>query len=50
LEAAVEREDFSVMNKLVTALSQPFAHTNEQQEYASLPEASSQPYRTFCGT
>ncbi|PIJ97368.1 hypothetical protein CTN02_14560 [Lysinibacillus sphaericus] len=50
LEAAVEREDFSVMNKLVTALSQPFAHTNEQQEYASLPETSSQPYRTFCGT
>ena len=50
LEAAVERGDYSVMNKLVTALAQPFAHTNEQQEYASLPEPSNQPYRTFCGT
>lgn len=38
------------MNKLVTALAQPFAHTHEQQEYASLPEPSNQPYRTFCGT
>lgn len=50
LEAAVERGDYSVMNKLVTALAQPFAHTHEQQEYASLPEPSNQPYRTFCGT
>ena len=50
LEAAVERGDYSVMNKLVKALAQPFAHTNEQQEYASLPDPSSQPYRTFCGT
>lgn len=50
LEAAVERGDYSVMNKLVTALAQPFAHTNEQQEFASLPEPSNQPYRTFCGT
>ncbi|MFC9539435.1 YdiU family protein [Lysinibacillus sp. NPDC056959] len=50
LEAAVEREDYSVMEQLLEALAQPFAHTKEQQEYATLPTPSSQPYRTFCGT
>ncbi len=50
LEAAVERDDYSVMNNLLKVLAQPYAHTKEQQEYASLPEPTNQPYRTFCGT
>jgi len=50
LEAAVEQEDYSVMERLLEALAQPFAHTKEQQEYATLPTPSNQPYRTFCGT
>ncbi|MFE3573205.1 YdiU family protein [Lysinibacillus sp. NPDC059133] len=50
LEAAVEREDYSVMERLLEALAQPFAHCKEQQEYATLPTPSNQPYRTFCGT
>lgn len=50
LEAAVERGDYSVMNNLLKVLTQPYAHTKEQQDYASLPESCSQPYRTFCGT
>ena len=50
LEAAVERGDYSVMNNLLKVLAQPYAHTKEQQEYASLPEPTNQPYRTFCGT
>ncbi|MEY9975180.1 YdiU family protein [Lysinibacillus sp. RC79] len=50
LEAAVEQGDFSVMERLLDALAQPFAHCKEQQEYATLPTPSNQPYRTFCGT
>lgn len=48
LEAAVSREDYSVMNQLLQALSNPF----EQQEikYCSLPSPSTIPYRTYCGT
>ncbi|ALC92231.1 hypothetical protein AM500_22490 [Bacillus sp. FJAT-18017] len=50
LEAAVEEEDFSVMERLLIALSNPFAHSPEQEKYCKLAPASSQPYRTFCGT
>lgn len=50
LEAAVKREDYSVMERLLQALAQPFAHTPEQADYAELPPASDRPYRTFCGT
>lgn len=50
LEAAVEREDFSVMERLLAVLEKPYAHTSEQEAYATLPEPSAQPYQTFCGT
>ncbi|MGG6313635.1 protein adenylyltransferase SelO [Paenibacillus macerans] len=50
LDAAVERDDYSVMERLLDALARPFAHTPEQAEYAELPEACDHPYRTFCGT
>lgn len=50
LEAAVEKEDFAVMQKLLNVLSSPYAHTAEQEEYAALPEPSHYPYITYCGT
>jgi uncharacterized protein YdiU (UPF0061 family) len=50
LEAAVEREDYSVMERLLDVLSSPYAHSPEQDEYSTLPEPSTRPYRTFCGT
>lgn len=50
LEAAVERDDYGVMQRLLEALTQPFAHTPQQAEYAELPAACDRPYRTFCGT
>ena len=50
LKAAAEHEDYSVMEKLLKVLSNPFAHTPEQEIYAKLPEPSTCPYRTFCGT
>lgn len=50
LEAAAERQDYSVMEALLRALSDPFAHSCEQAEYATPPGSSGRPYRTFCGT
>ncbi|MGX9706810.1 protein adenylyltransferase SelO [Laceyella tengchongensis] len=49
LEAAVNGDN-SVMNQLLKALSNPFAHSPEQADYCTLPPKSSQPYRTYCGT
>ncbi|KOP65932.1 hypothetical protein AMS62_12315 [Bacillus sp. FJAT-18019] len=49
LEAAEQEGDYSVMEELLHALSDPYAHTPEQAEYAVVPERS-RPYRTFCGT
>ncbi|MBU7314938.1 protein adenylyltransferase SelO [Paenibacillus oleatilyticus] len=50
LDAAVKQGDYSVMERLVQALSNPYAHSPEQAEYCTLPAASDRPYRTFCGT
>lgn len=49
LEAAVQRDDYSVMNELLEVLSSPYAHTSKQTEYANVPEQTV-PYVTFCGT
>lgn len=50
LEAAVEQEDFRVLERLLDVLADPYAHTPEQEEFATLPEPSHYPYQTFCGT
>ena len=50
LEAAVERGDYTVMEKLLAVLSKPFAHSQEQTDFCRLPAESSQPYRTYCRT
>jgi len=50
LEAAVERADLTVMEKLLGVLSQPFQDPPEQAGYHLPPPPSAQPYRTFCGT
>jgi len=49
LDAATEQGDFSVMERLLNALSNPYAYSEEQVEYCSLPEWT-KPYRTYCGT
>jgi uncharacterized protein YdiU (UPF0061 family) len=49
LEAAVEEDDYSVMERLLDVLSDPYGHTPEQAEYAAPPVPSSRPYQTFCG-
>ncbi len=48
LYAAI-KGDFSVMEKLLDALENPYAYTAEQEKYIS-PSESTTPYRTFCGT
>lgn len=50
LKAAVEKEDYSVMERLLKVLSNPYAYTPEQDEFCVLPLSSTQPYKTFCGT
>ncbi|KAF6562605.1 YdiU family protein [Paenibacillus sp. EKM202P] len=50
LKAAVEREDYRVMEKLLEVLSDPYAYSSEQEDYSTLPEETTCPYRTFCGT
>lgn len=50
LEAAVTHGDYSVMERLLTVLSNPFAHTKDQSEYAVPPPPSACKYKTFCGT
>ncbi|MCP1143508.1 protein adenylyltransferase SelO [Lysinibacillus endophyticus] len=50
LEAAVNG-DYSVMEKLLKVLANPYDYTSElAKEYCSLPAPSNLPYRTFCGT
>lgn len=50
LEAAQEKDDYTVMDKLIKVLSNPFEYSREQEEYTIVPENGSCGYRTFCGT
>ncbi|WP_027339370.1 protein adenylyltransferase SelO [Halonatronum saccharophilum] len=50
LKAAVEEGDYSVMERLLKVLSNPYAYSSEQEKYTTPPEPSDTPYRTFCGT
>lgn len=50
LEAAVERGDLSVLERLLRVLSHPYEHSPEQEEYCAPAPPSERPYRTFCGT
>lgn len=50
LEAAVKQGDYSVMERLLDALSRPYDYSREQDYYSTLPEPSACPYRTYCGT
>jgi len=49
LEAAQKQGDYSVMERLLNVLSNPYEYSNEQENYATLPAKSACGYRTFCG-
>ncbi|MGF2711902.1 hypothetical protein BWGOE3_35410 [Bacillus mycoides] len=50
LEVAVKDGDYSVMEKLLQALANPYDYSQEQADYCTPPAPSNRPYRTFCGT
>jgi uncharacterized protein YdiU (UPF0061 family) len=50
LEAAVERDDYSVMEALLRVLAHPYDDPPEQGGYHLPPETGAPPYQTFCGT
>lgn len=50
LKAGVEQGDYREMERLLEALSDPYAYNPEQANYITLPEPSNCSYRTFCGT
>lgn len=51
IEAAVSRQDYSLTEKLVRAVKNPYAHTEEQLQYADAPtEDEARAFKTYCGT
>ena len=50
LEAAVERGDYRVMEKLIEFLSRPYQHSSEMADYCKVPAGSTGSYGHFCGT
>ncbi|MBO7744658.1 YdiU family protein [Paenibacillus sp. MWE-103] len=48
--AAAEQGDYGVLERLLAALSDPYAHAPGQAAFAALPEPAARPYRTYCGT
>ncbi len=50
LEVAVNKGDYSVMDRLMEVLKNPYEYSKEQEAYGKLPEGSKGVYRTFCGT
>lgn len=50
LEAAVDNGNYSVMERLLEVLSNPYSHSPEQIDYCALPADPDRPYQTFCGT
>ena len=50
LEAAVVRNDFSVLHELLKVLKQPYEDDSKYKEFRKLPNSGAQIYQTFCGT
>lgn len=50
LEAAVQQGDYTVMENLLKVLENPFAHSEEQKEFAKQKFETDSFYQTFCGT
>ena len=50
LEAAVKKDDYSVMKELVNAISNPYLYSENQEEYSIITKGNNNNYRTYCGT
>ena len=50
IKAAVNNNDYSVINNFLEVLKNPYDYSNIDEEYSKIPEASACPYKTYCGT
>lgn len=50
LEAATKKDDYSIMASLLEAITRPYDYSKIDEHYAALPESTSCPYKTYCGT
>ncbi len=50
IAAAIERDDFSPFETMLSVLSRPYDDQPEHARYAEAPENGGVGYRTFCGT
>lgn len=50
LSAAVNNNNYTVMNKLLEAINSPYDYSNVSEYYSELPKPTSCPYKTYCGT
>lgn len=51
IDAAVSRQDYSLMEKLVRVVKNPYAHSDEQLEFTDTPtEDEARAFKTYCGT
>ena len=50
IKAAVNNNDYSVINKFLEALKNPYDYSNISEEYSKIPEVPSCPYKTYFGT
>ncbi|MEG2918416.1 MAG: protein adenylyltransferase SelO family protein, partial [Clostridium sp.] len=50
LDYATNKGDYSVMDRLMEVLKNPYEYSKAQEEYAKLPKGDKGGYRTFCGT
>lgn len=50
IKAAVNNNDYSIINRLLEVLKNPYDYSNISEEFSKIPEVSSCPYKTYCGT
>ena len=50
LEAATEKGDYTIMASLLEAITHPYDYAKSNKYYTTLPQSTSCPYKTYCGT
>lgn len=50
LSAAVNDNNYDILQELLNVLKDPFDYSNINIEYSKIPESTKYPYKTFCGT
>ncbi|MFA5524669.1 MAG: YdiU family protein, partial [Tissierellales bacterium] len=50
LDAAIKQENYSLMERLLDVISNPFDYSFEHDQYTIPPEPTLKPYQTYCGT